>query len=145
MTKIWVPGYDEVLEKFERYKQQDKNVERAKDRLMQICWKQTSYIRRDPIRAYQEAPALQRYVELREERNEELIRQIEKIKDLQKEIMEMLDLLDDPYRTILHMYYVLDYSWVKVSMEVNYNFYYCLELRDKAICALIKASQTKPN
>lgn len=141
MTKIWVPGYDEVLEKFERYKQQDKNVEKAKDRLMQICWKQTSYIRRDPIRAYQEAPALQQYIELREERNEELIRQIEKIKDLQKEIMEMLDLLDDPHRTILYMFYMLDCSWVKVSMEINYSIAQCKNIRDSAIVQLADISQ----
>lgn len=136
MTKIWVPGYDEVLEKFEQYKKQDKNVERAKDRLMQICWKQTSYIRRDPIRAYQEAPALQRYVELREERNKELIRQVEKTKDMEKEIMEMLDLVDDPHKKILRMFYVEDCTWVKIGMETNYNANYCVDLRDRAICII---------
>ena len=136
MTRVWVPGYDEVLEIFERYKKANKNIEKAKNALMSICWQQTSYIRRDPVKAYQEAPALQRYIELRETRNEELIRQIEKVKPLEKQVLEMIELLDDPHKTILMMYYVLDYTWVKVGIETDYNKDHCLTLRDAGIAKI---------
>ena len=136
MTRVWVPGYDEVLEIFERYKKANKNIEKAKNVLMSICWQQTSYIRRDPVKAYQEAPALQRYIELRETRNEELIRQIEKVKPLEKQVLEMLDLLDDPHKTILMMHYVLDYSWVKVGMETNYTDRQCRTIRQDGIAKI---------
>lgn len=143
MTRVWVPGYDEVLEIFERYKKANKNIEKAKNALMSICWQQTAYIRRDPVKAYQEAPALQRYIELRETRNEELIRQIEKVKPLEKQVLEMLDLLDDPHKTILMMYYVLDYSWVKVSMEINLADSRCRQLRDQALAIIATTNENR--
>lgn len=136
MTRIWVPGYDEVLDLFETYKKQDKNIERAKDRLASACWKQTSYLRRDPIRAYQEAPALQKYIEMREELNDALSRQIDLIKPMRDKILSMLELLDHPEKTVLYMYYVLDYSWVKVSQEVMFADSHCRHLRDQALATI---------
>lgn len=139
MTRIWVPGYDEVLELFEQYKKQDKNVERAKDRVMSVCWKQTSYIKRDLIKAYQEAPALQRYIELREQNSEELCRQIDMLKPLRDKVLSMLELVEHPEKTVLYMYYVLDNSWVKVAQATNYNSVYCLAVRDRAIAQIAQS------
>lgn len=136
MTRIWVPGYDEVLDVFERYKRQDKNIEKAKDRLASICWKQTSYIKRDPIKAYQEVPALQRYIELREENQQMLNAQIDKIKPLRDKVFSMLELVEHPEKTVMYMYYVLDYSWIKVGMETNYNANWCKEIRNNAIAKI---------
>ena len=142
MTRIWVPGYDEVLDLFERYKKQDKNIERAKDRLASACWKQTSYLRRDPIRAYQEAPALQKYIEMREELNDALSKQIDLIKPMRDKILSMLELLDHPHKTVLYLHYVLDYTWVKVSQEINYSEDWCWSLRDRAIAIIATSLQS---
>jgi len=142
MTRIWVPGYDEVLDVFERYKRQDKNVERAKDRVMSACWKQTSYIKRDPIKAYQEAPALQRYIELREQNSEELCRQIDLLKPLRDKVLSMLELVEHPEKTVLYMFYVLDHSWTKIAQEINYSDRQCRQHRDRGIALIAINSQT---
>lgn len=136
MTRIWVPGYDEVLDVFERYKRQDKNVERAKDRVMSACWKQTSYIKRDPIKAYQEVPALQRYIELREQNSEELCRQIDLLKPLRDKVFSMLELIEHPEKTMLYMFYILNHEWVKVSLETSYSLSQCKEIRNIAIAKI---------
>lgn len=119
MTRIWVPGYDEVLELFDQYKRQSHKIEQQKDKLMSICWKQTSYLKRDPVRAYQEVPALQKYVEAREEEAEELCKQIEKGKEIKRKAFALLETIDGIERDVIIARYHKRMSWVQVMFEIR--------------------------
>jgi hypothetical protein len=119
MTRIWVPGYDEVLELFDQYKKQSHKIEQQKDKLMSICWKQTSYLKRDPVKAYQEVPALQKYIEAREEEAEELCKQIDKGAEIKGKVFALLETIDGIERDVIIARYHKRMSWVQVMFEIR--------------------------
>ena len=58
----------------------------------------------------------------------------QKALDLAEQIEDMIDALDDNrYKTVLSLRYLKGYSWVKVSMEMNYAEKYLFALHGKAI------------
>jgi len=133
MTRIWVPYYDEVLNLFEHYKNQDKRIKRAKDELASHCYKQTSYIRKDPTNSFCDVPALMRFVEQQESLAEELNNQLNRIEELQKKVLFLLNKIYDPHNKIIKYFYIFDYTWVKISVETGYEKRQCIRFRDEAI------------
>ena len=138
MMRIWVPGYDEVEAFFNNYKKFGNQIKKERDRLASICWKQTSYLRRDPTRAYSETSAIQRYIEIYDEQNDFLNSLLNRLeKEHNATFNYYLSLLDSPVQVrIITMFYKDGYTWVKIGLEVDYSPNQCANIRNQAIAVI---------
>ena len=134
--KEWVPGYDEVLEKFDDIRLYDIKINLLKQKLKYDCWEKTSYIRKDPTAAYQDAPAFRRYCDMVEAQNDSLQRHIDNYLCFLEEIKMLIKLVKYPASVILEMYYIKRFSWVEVSFFTHYSEKQCKRIRNQAIAEI---------
>lgn len=137
MTGVWVPGFDEVLQLFEQYRREDKRLNRKAEELEQICIRETSYISRDPTKSFHEVPELQMYVEQREQKRDELMKQLKKVSLMFDKVIFLMDQLSGKEYDVMKKYYILGHTMVKVAREVSYSVVHCCRIRDDAIRQLV--------
>ena len=138
MTKVWVKGYDEVVQLLEAYRAADKRLDRLAGDLQSIQIRQTQQFSNEPKGGASDVPELQRYIEHKESVCEKIQTQIESIGDQFDKVIQMVNCLRGAQYEVIVRYYIYGKPMRAVSESMNYAVRQCWNYRDDAICEMAK-------
>lgn len=137
MAKVWTSGFDEIVTMFDSYRAADKRLSRLADELASICIRETTHLTHDP-RGSSQVPELQRYVELREDKRDKLLEQLNRVSEQFEQVVELTNQLTGAEYDVIQRYYIVGWPMHRVSQELNYSVRQCWNIRDTAFYQLAK-------